>query len=241
MARAHSLRGMVLDGLGRRQEAVAAYRQAVELDPYLLEARTHLHMLEALAFGQARRAPAEGKGFWIRAGAYVIDMVAFNALYLFTTAIVVSVYGLVQVLAGLDLPFYGEAAWGLDYVVPGVLLVLYFAVFEWLFGATLGKLLLRLRVIRAGGARCTLGAALIRSALRYFDGLFFGLLAYITMKPPLQQRMGDKPAKTVVVDAKDPAIREPRDGGWFVVALLLYLVSNVAGALVLVGAWSAGP
>jgi uncharacterized RDD family membrane protein YckC len=121
------------------------------------------------------------------------------------------------------------------------MIVLYFAVFEWLYGATLGTLLLRMRVIRVSGAPCTLKAALIRSVLRFVDGFFFATPAYATMKAPLQQRIGDKSAHTVVVDAKSPAIREPRYGGWFVVAALLYVASNVAGALVLVGAWSAGP
>jgi hypothetical protein len=96
---------MVLDELGRSQEAVAAYRQAVELDPYLLDARNQLHTLEARLAAGPGALPADGKGFWIRAGAYLIDMVAFNVVYLFTSAIVFFVYGVVQVLAGMDLPF----------------------------------------------------------------------------------------------------------------------------------------
>jgi hypothetical protein len=49
------------------------------------------------------------------------------------------------------------------------------------------------------------------------------------------------PAQTVVVDAKDPIIREPRGGGGFVVALVIYLAISSAGSLVLLGASSIGP
>ncbi|MGD8599190.1 MAG: RDD family protein, partial [Anaerolineae bacterium] len=162
-------------------------------------------------------------------------------LYLFTTMVVAFGLGLLEGLAGLDLHLYRGSACGVDYVVAGVLSVLYFAVFEWLYGATPGKLLLRMRVIQVNGAACTLKAALIRSALRYVDGFFFAIPAYATMKAPLQQRLGDMPAQTVVVDAKDPIIREPRGGGGFVVALVIYLAISSAGSLVLLGASSIGP
>jgi hypothetical protein len=61
------------------------------------------------------------------------------------------------------------------------------------------------------------------------------------MKAPLRQRLGDKAAHTLVVDARDPSIRESRDGWWFVVALVLYLALGAVGSLVLIGVWSIGP
>jgi hypothetical protein len=61
------------------------------------------------------------------------------------------------------------------------------------------------------------------------------------MKAPLYQRIGDKSAKTIVVGAGDPIIRESRDGGWFFVALVIYLAFNTVGSLVLIGASSIGP
>jgi tetratricopeptide (TPR) repeat protein len=42
LAEAYNLRGIVLEEMGRMQEAVAAYRQAVRLDPGFLEARENL-------------------------------------------------------------------------------------------------------------------------------------------------------------------------------------------------------
>ncbi len=47
LAEAHNLRGIVLDGLGQKEDAIAAYRKAVQLDPNFREARDNLD--EALA------------------------------------------------------------------------------------------------------------------------------------------------------------------------------------------------
>jgi len=241
MAQARTMRGLVLERLGRTQEALAAYRRAVDLDPVHLDARNHLRTLEAQMRAGPGAPPAEGKGFWIRAGAYLIDSVAFYLLYLLTTVVISFVVGLVLALSGLDLPLYEGTVCGMEYVVLGVLSVLYFAVFEWLYGETLGKLVLRMRVVRVSGEPCTLRAALIRAVLRYVDGFFFAIPAFATMKAPLQQRIGDKAAHTLVVDARDPTIRESRDGGWFLVALILYLALGAIGSLVLIGASSIGP
>jgi tetratricopeptide (TPR) repeat protein len=41
-AEAHNLQGIVLEGLGRGEEAIAAYREAVRLDPAFREARENL-------------------------------------------------------------------------------------------------------------------------------------------------------------------------------------------------------
>lgn len=47
LAEAHNLRGIVLEELGRRREAAAAYREAIRLDPGSAEAEENLHELEA--------------------------------------------------------------------------------------------------------------------------------------------------------------------------------------------------
>jgi len=47
LAEAHNLRGIILDELGQKEEAIAAYREAVRLAPTFREARHNLH--EALA------------------------------------------------------------------------------------------------------------------------------------------------------------------------------------------------
>ena len=196
MAEAHSLRGQVLKQLGRSQEAASAYRQAAELDPYLLEPHHNLPRLETeLRFGP-EAAPREGKQFWIRAGAYLIDVVVFYGLHVLAMGATAFALGVLLSLAGHELRLY-RGTCCMDYVVPGVLSVVYFAIFESLYGASLGKVLLRMRVIMISGERCTLGAALVRSLVRYVDGFLFGIPAYVIMQAPLYQRIGDKSANTV--------------------------------------------
>lgn len=56
-AEAHNLHGIVLDGLGRRREALAAYTEALRLDPSFDEARENLSELEAELSGEGRPPP----------------------------------------------------------------------------------------------------------------------------------------------------------------------------------------
>lgn len=73
---------------------------------------------------------------------------------------------------------------------------------EWIGGATIGKLVLGLRVRNTELGRCTLGGAIIRTLGYFVDALFFGLVAYLVMKEsPRKQRLGDQWGKTVVVEA----------------------------------------
>jgi uncharacterized RDD family membrane protein YckC len=93
---------------------------------------------------------------------------------------------------------------------------------EWLCGATMGKLLLRMRVAGLDGRPCTMVSALVRGVLRPFDQLVFGLIAYINMQvnPRLQQRLGDQVARTVVVDRRDPFLYRLRSPWLLAVALI---------------------
>jgi len=145
--------------------------------------------------------------------------------------------GLILYLSGQTYPIDAQSNLCLNSAIGFVLSVLYFAIFEWLYGATPGKLILGMRVIQQNGAPCRLGAALIRGALRFIDGLFFGVPAYIVMKAPLYQRIGDRSAKTIVVGTKDAVIQRPREWWWFLIASGIYLVMNAIFSLffILVG------
>jgi uncharacterized RDD family membrane protein YckC len=83
---------------------------------------------------------------------------------------------------------------------------------EWLWrGQTVGKRLLRLRVIDAGGLKLQFSQIVIRNLLRFFDSLpvFYlvgGVACFITGK---SQRLGDFAANTVVIrtiEAADPDV-----------------------------------
>lgn len=167
--------------------------------------------------------PVEGKKFGIRVAAYVIDTlvaIVANWLVSFVTG---AFFGLILVLAGRTAPFPEAVPFGLSFLFGLIQWLVYFVVFEWLFGASPGKAILSMRVVMQTGDGCTLGAALARGLLRYVDGLFFGIVAYARMKPPLYQRIGDHAAKTIVVAVDDPVIREPRSWVFFFAAILIYL------------------
>ncbi len=55
--------------------------------------------------------------------------------------------------------------------------MLYFMIFEWLYGASPAKIILHMRVVKENGDPCNFVSALIRGVLRLVDGLFFGMVA----------------------------------------------------------------
>jgi uncharacterized RDD family membrane protein YckC len=78
----------------------------------------------------------------------------------------------------------------------------YFTVMEKTSGATLGKKLMGLKVVREGGEAMDWGAAIIRNLLRFIDGFFFYLVgAIVVWVSKKRQRLGDMAAKTLVVRA----------------------------------------
>ncbi len=78
----------------------------------------------------------------------------------------------------------------------------YYAVLEWLFGWTIGKRILGLKVTGADGRRLTLRGALLRSAVRLLDAealpmALAGMASLLMTKR--RQRLGDLVARTIVV------------------------------------------
>jgi len=71
---------------------------------------------------------------------------------------------------------------------------------EWLFSATLGKFVMRIRVVGTEGDPCTVTESIIRNLFRIIDWLPFcyilGLLALLTTNK--RQRVGDRIAHTIV-------------------------------------------
>jgi len=119
-----------------------------------------------------------------RAIALVIDLVASSILY----AIVSNVYGVP-----------GQAASG---VVLVVVWLLYVTIPEALYGATLGKMLTGVCVVRVDGGRLGIPEVLVRNAGRFVDALpFLYLLGGVAVLiSPQSQRIGDWLAGTTVVE-----------------------------------------
>lgn len=121
-----------------------------------------------------------------RVGAFIVD------------AIVVAILGgLVSGAIGLPPEFGGG--------FTGLLLLLYFLIFEGTYGKTPGKHVLGLVVVTERGDPCEYREAAIRTVLRVVDALpvfyIVGLVAiYLTDE---RQRLGDMAAGTVVVRAAE--------------------------------------
>jgi len=113
---------------------------------------------------------------------------------------------------GESLP--GSTGW-LLLVAPGVVFALYGGAFETFLGATPGKRILGLRVVREGGSPCRLRGAALRNLLRLVDFQFPPVLLLVLMTLH-RQRLGDIVAGTVVVcDSAEPQatdeVEEPAD------------------------------
>jgi uncharacterized RDD family membrane protein YckC len=180
-------------------------------------------------------APAlvTGKTFGIRVAAYILD-----GIYAFAVNLVIGLgvgftVGLVMAILGQRLSVDPQTPWVASFVVGVIVGALFHTLYEWLYGATPGKLILGLRVVMEGGEPCAFMPAFKRAWWLYIDGLFLGLVALRTMKPPLYQRLGDKSAKTLVVGSKDEYIKQPRAWWWFLVATGIYLVVVIVETLFL--------
>jgi uncharacterized RDD family membrane protein YckC len=172
--------------------------------------------------------PTMAKGFGPRAVSYVIDVAVIWGLV--RLLVLTSAQLIPFVLAAFGLELYQannvEQSYLLDMVDGVVTSTLYFAVFESLFGASIGKLILGMRVVQLDGRLCRLGPALVRGILRFIDGLVFAIPAASSMAkdPVLRQRLGDRAAQTIVVDRRDPFIRDRRAPWRLLVAPVAFMV-----------------
>ena len=81
---------------------------------------------------------------------------------------------------------------------------LYYIILEWKIGGTLGKLAVGIRVVKLDGKPIDLSASLIRNVLRIIDFLpvLYVAGAFLIWHSKKNQRLGDRIAKTVVVDKR---------------------------------------
>jgi len=179
------------------------------------------------ASGEISLPPAPqyiGAGFWIRVLARVIDAVVHYAATLFASLLVTFIAGIIVALTGASptlLTHKLQSYSLLTYATAILGYVLYFTLCEGLYGATLGKLICNLVVIKEDGSPCSLGAAFGRSLAFYIDGFFFGLVAAIAMSSsPKRQRLGDGWLHTIVVKRKDLQLTQLRSGGLFAIVFL---------------------
>jgi len=114
---------------------------------------------------------------------------------------------------------------------------LYYWFLEGLLGATLGKLMLGIKVRDISGSRCSLYQAFIRNILRIVDGIAVYLVGFlIAIFSKLRQRLGDHVAKTVVIEkASGKILRVLLVLIWLVVMTVfcvpIYEIRNIASLI----------
>lgn len=103
-------------------------------------------------------------------------------------------------MPGFAVLHQGQGRLMLHLGITSLAVFFYYVSMESVFGATLGKLFCRLRVIEENGQSASLGNVFIRNFLRIVDYPLFFLIAVIAMESsPLNQRLGDRAAKTIVI------------------------------------------
>jgi uncharacterized RDD family membrane protein YckC len=131
------------------------------------------------------------QGIGPRLVAQIVDGIVLLILYFILGA---------AMFGGFTFDVFGFAA--LSFMGAYMLLfLLYFIVLEGMFGATAGKVAVKMKVVREDGSACGIGPAVIRNVLRIVDALpFFYIIGLILIsRSDKKQRLGDSLAKTVVV------------------------------------------
>lgn len=81
-----------------------------------------------------------------------------------------------------------------------LIMLAYYITLEGLFGSTVGKMILGLRVVKLDGSAISWRASVVRNLLRFVDGIVFYLVgAILIWTSPQRQRLGDRLAETVII------------------------------------------
>ena len=113
-------------------------------------------------------APGPYRGFWIRFVAYLIDGLIIS----FAAAIIVAIFAAFVVLTGME---HDSDEPSLEIILGVILMIVALIVVNWLYealmtssprGATLGKMAIGARIVRADGAQLSFGRATARHFLK---------------------------------------------------------------------------
>ncbi len=131
-----------------------------------------------------------------RFGAFAIDYIVVFAVFFFHAR-----------YWGEHMPDGSYRLTGLPALLEPAFWLVWLVIPEWLWGATLGKKILGLRVQKTDGSALSFGAALLRRVCDVFDfWMSFGLVATIChLKTAKGQRVGDMAAGAMVVLTKKEA------------------------------------
>lgn len=141
-------------------------------------------------------------GVGLRAAATVVD-----------TAILLAVFYLIAAAAGQTTEGGFELE-GAPFFAAVVIFFAYYIVFEALYRATPGKMLLRLQVARDDGRSISWADSTVRNLFRLIDGLILYIVgAAFVWLSARKQRLGDRVAGTVVVRKAERQVSVERTAG----------------------------
>jgi uncharacterized RDD family membrane protein YckC len=128
--------------------------------------------------GPGRRGTTAG--FATRAAAYVIDaMVIVGLLSVLTFAVT----AVVTLITAQDSPLELPTGWITTILTISAVGITYLTLGWWLFGRTVGKLVLGVRVVDANGRRPSLVQAFVRAVLYTLSAAFFIGFAWVAITP----------------------------------------------------------
>lgn len=139
-------------------------------------------------------------GFWIRFVAWLIDFVVLSAVLLALGHFAAIGYHLESTVSSVNGVNQSGVALRIDGLWPFLISGVYFVLLWWTYGATLGQLMLRLRVVRAqDGMRPDFGRLVLRYIAYLISALPVGLGLVWAGWDARKQGWHDKIADTLVV------------------------------------------
>jgi uncharacterized RDD family membrane protein YckC len=183
-------------------------KQAVEDGASPMEAVRNMGDPRELAIELMSERQLEYAGFWVRTVAFFIDLIIMSMitvpLFLLPMGVLIPGISLIELANDPWLHQSGDLTGVITVfllIVVGTwtmgVVLLYFPLSEYLWGATPGKRLFNLRVVQEDGTSVRAGAAFIRRLSLYFDIIVLDAI-FIPFNER-KQRALDKVAETVVI------------------------------------------
>lgn len=172
--------------------------------------------------------------FWYRVCAFIVDSFIISVII----NVLIPIFGVPQVNSGGDFLFPRSSfvtvahvgAVSINLPWSYLVLVTYYFIYEWLFGATPGKRWFGLVVVTFDFTALSWWRALLRNLIRPLDYfLFIGI--FLVRFERFHQRLGDRWASTIVVRREALAVqpisaRQARSRFWRLLPVLVLLVAG---------------
>jgi len=150
----------------------------------------------ALAMSEATAVSIPYAGFWLRVVASIIDSLALFAIQMVCALI----FSLAGGLLGSNLDGRENGGFGILWLFTTVIGLAYYVVFTGSCGQTLGKMALRIKVVRTNGSDFGYGRALLREVPgKFVSGLILGIGYLMVAFDERKQGLHDKIADSYVV------------------------------------------